>query len=158
MQSSLMRLRCIPLLQANLLDVVQPLIRIDENPRIICFLLFALCRGFEAFAEVAMLPELIKKVQIAALLIMIIKYGVLALNIRRLRHRCHGNAGARVHGGHRHLRLRLMMARNLSAISADLFLGLLVLLLLDLVLRNEPSLEGVLLALGHADVMRMIIL
>jgi len=60
MQSCLVRLSCVALLKAYLLDVVQPLIRIDKNARIICLLLLTLRWSFEAFAEVAMLSELIE--------------------------------------------------------------------------------------------------
>lgn len=58
----LVSLRRKSLLQADLLYVVEPLVRINENPGIIIFLMFPLLLRLKALAEVAVLPKLVKEV------------------------------------------------------------------------------------------------
>jgi len=76
---SLMSLCSVPLLQADLLDVVQPLVRIHEDAGVVILLLIPLLLRLEALAKVAVLPKLIKQVEIAIFLIVIVKDAELRL-------------------------------------------------------------------------------
>lgn len=154
MDRCLVRLCSVALLEAYLLNVIQSLIRIDKDPCIVCFLLFALLRRLETLTEMTVLSKLVEEMQVAALLIVIIEYRVLTLDVRR-HWLLHGNAMTAVKIDKRHLRLRIA---DHASISARLFLGLLSLLLLDLVLRHKPSLKSILLSLRLANVMCVIML
>lgn len=60
-EGSLVRLGGVSLLQANLLNIIQPLIRIDKDARIVCFLLFSLLWRLETFAKMTMLSKLVEE-------------------------------------------------------------------------------------------------
>lgn len=70
-----MLLSCRSLLHANLLNIVQSLIRVHKHTLILFFLLL------KAFAHVAMLAELIKKMQVMLLLLLLLTR--LRLRLRR---------------------------------------------------------------------------
>lgn len=145
----LVGLGCVSFLKAHLLDVVQSLVWVHENARVAGLLLLSLHLSLEALAEMAVLPELVEQVQVSALLVVIIENGVLAFEATGT-----GIAREALPAIHGHERERSL---SFASISAMLILNLLVLLLLDLILRDEPFLEGVLLALGLADAVGLVI-
>ena len=105
----LMCLGCVAFLEAHLLNIIQPLVRINKDARVVRFLLLTLLWRLETFTKMAMLAELVKKMQVATFLIMIIKNGVLAFDIRgrRLLGGRHAVVAA-VEIHQRQLRLRLL--------------------------------------------------
>ena len=155
MQRRLVSLSGIALLQAHLLNVVQPLIRIHKDSCVVRLLLLALLRRFETLTEMAVLSELIEEVQVPALLVMVVKNCVLALYCSRwrqsivdLRLLCalpltHSNSAPSI-------TICLLRVRPQKPIVAPRLhlLRLLALLLLHLILRDKPPLQGVLLTLG----------
>ncbi len=62
-----------------MLDVVQPLVRVNEDAGVARLLLLSLHLGFEALTEMTVLAELVEQVQIPAILVVIVENGVLAL-------------------------------------------------------------------------------
>ena len=145
----LMGLSRVSLLEANLLDVVQSLVWVNEDAGIARLLLFSLHLGFEALAEMAVLTELVKEVQIATILVVIVENGVLVLEATSTR--IIGLTLTPVHVNERERSL------GFATFSEKLILHLLVLLLLDLVLRDEPFLKSILLSLRLTDVVGLVI-
>ena len=65
------------------MDVVQSLVRVNEDAGVGRLLLFSLHLGFKALTEMAVLPELVEQVQISAILVVIVENGVLVFEASR---------------------------------------------------------------------------